>query len=316
MPESIFSTYRGGENRVTASILAVLRSLALSRIEVLLGGLLEQAEFELVRFKNQPKADFSVPDAEIACSCRILIEAKIARGAVDSAQLTRHLQCLDQAPATSTRVLLVLTPDEAKPAAISRLADERLVWASFARLNQAIEDLLGDTAEVISEREQFLLRELQTMLIEEGLLGSPKNVVVVAARRAWDEYLKCGAYVCQPGRPFQPVQYVAFYKDGEILPTVPRIIEVFDGVELTRGKHEGRLETIVETLLSLELRPEGASQKIFILTQPKDPLTRRLTKPVKHAQQSKSGRSIAFTQGQRYVVLDDLMKAESTADLV
>ena len=39
MPDSIFSTYRTGENRVTASILAVLRSLALHRIERLLGAL-------------------------------------------------------------------------------------------------------------------------------------------------------------------------------------------------------------------------------------------------------------------------------------
>ncbi len=33
MPDSIFSTYRTGENRVTASILAVLRSLAIQRTE-------------------------------------------------------------------------------------------------------------------------------------------------------------------------------------------------------------------------------------------------------------------------------------------
>ena len=44
MPDSIFSTYRTGENRVTASILAVLRSLALQRTERLLGALMERSE--------------------------------------------------------------------------------------------------------------------------------------------------------------------------------------------------------------------------------------------------------------------------------
>jgi len=37
MGSSLFSTYSPGENRVTASILAVLRSLSLGRIERMLG---------------------------------------------------------------------------------------------------------------------------------------------------------------------------------------------------------------------------------------------------------------------------------------
>jgi len=64
MGSSIFSTYSTGENRVTASILAVLKSLSLGRIERLLGALLEQSEFQLVRFENQPsRGGKGVPDA-------------------------------------------------------------------------------------------------------------------------------------------------------------------------------------------------------------------------------------------------------------
>ena len=54
---SIFSTYSTGENRVTASFLAVLRSLSLDRMQRLIGSLLEQSEFELIRFENQPSRD-------------------------------------------------------------------------------------------------------------------------------------------------------------------------------------------------------------------------------------------------------------------
>jgi hypothetical protein len=51
---SIFSTYSTGENRVTASFLAVLRALSLDRMQRLLGSLMEHSDFELIRFENQP----------------------------------------------------------------------------------------------------------------------------------------------------------------------------------------------------------------------------------------------------------------------
>ena len=55
---SIFSTYSTGENRVTASFLAVLRSLSLDRMQRILGALLEQSEFELdyISRTNHPRA--------------------------------------------------------------------------------------------------------------------------------------------------------------------------------------------------------------------------------------------------------------------
>ncbi|MDP1560525.1 MAG: hypothetical protein Q8M16_03925 [Pirellulaceae bacterium] len=50
----------------------------------------------------------------------------------------------------------------------------------------------------MSEREAFLLRALQTMLAEEGLLANPNDVVIVAAPNAWPEYNELHAYICQP----------------------------------------------------------------------------------------------------------------------
>jgi hypothetical protein len=58
--------------------------------------------------------------------------------------------------------------------------------------------------------------------MKKGLASCPKNVAVVPAKDAWDEYLDYGAYVCQPGRPFRtPPKYLAFYKENEILDLVP-----------------------------------------------------------------------------------------------
>ena len=90
---SIFSTYSTVENRVTASILAVLRSLSLSCIERLLGAMLEQSDFELVKFQNQLAGGGSgVPDALILASVRLLIETKVFRDYVSKPQIERHLQ--------------------------------------------------------------------------------------------------------------------------------------------------------------------------------------------------------------------------------
>lgn len=317
MNGSLFSTYRTGENRVTASIMAVLRSLALGRIERLLGALMGQPEFQLVRFQNQPsKGASGVPDAEIISSCRILVETKVARHTVDRDQLRRHLKRLDQTN-EHAQCLIVLAPDDAATEMIEAIQDRRLVYASFAALHQAIDEMLDDKSEVISEREAFLLRELQQMLLEEGLIGSCKDTVVVAARHAWADYQALGAYICQPGRPFQGVNHIAFYASGEVKPLVPRIEEVHDNVVFEPGRCSGRVGEIVTKALELKLRDEGTIGKVFVLSSPDETdKTVRLPGSIKNDLRSASGTMTAFTQGQRYVSLEDLLSAQSTSDLV
>jgi len=54
MTAGLFSTYKTGENRVAASMLAIPNPLALPRAAAI--ALLEQFEFQLIHFKNQPSA--------------------------------------------------------------------------------------------------------------------------------------------------------------------------------------------------------------------------------------------------------------------
>lgn len=316
MRTSIFSTYSTGENRVTASILAVLRSLALNRIERLLGALMERSELQLLRFENQPsRGGKGVPDAVITGSCRIFLETKIKRNSVRADQLRRHLDRLDAA-GEAVQVLLVLTPDSSVPATVTSIDDARLVWTNFEALDQAIEELLADQAEVISEREAFLLRELQGMLAEEKLVGSQKDVLVVPARNAWPEYLEYQAYACQPNRPFQPVWRLSFYESGQIQPLVPTILKVHESVVFEKGRHRGTLGDLVARLLAGTTRQEGMSYKVLLLSHPKDSKTVRLEGPIMNDLVSESGRTVAFTQSQRYVSLDRLLKAKATSELV
>lgn len=316
MPDSIFSTYRTGENRVTASVLAVLRSLALRRTERLLGALMERSEFELVSFQNQTaKGGKGVPDASITASCRLLVETKIERNAVRRDQIQRHLDRLNAAQ-EAVKVLLVLTPDDISPAVLAELGDPKVAWASFADLDQAIEELLNDQSEVISEREAFLLRELQAMLAEEGLVSVASDVVVVPARNAWPEYREFHAYVCQPRRPFQGVRRIAFYTGGAIQTLVPTILETRDEVLFEPGAHKGALGTLVDRMLKVGVRETGQQHKVMLLSPPDDARTLKLERKIENDLTADSGRPTAFTQNQRYVAEEKLRKARTTSDLV
>ena len=154
------------------------------------------------------------------------------------------------------------------------------------------------------------------MLLEEELLGSSKDTVVVAARHAWTEYQRFHAYVCQPGRSFQPVQYLAFYAAGQVYPLIPRITEVKDEVVFEPGRRSGPMGYLVEQLLEERLREAGTSYKVFLLSAPDDPQTIHLESAILNNLRSATGRPSAFTQGQRNVRLIDLVRAEHTSDLV
>lgn len=312
---SIFSTYSTGENRVTASILAVLRSLSLSRIERLLGAMLEQSELELVKFQNQlSKGGAGIPDAAILASIRLLIETKTVRDGVRKPQIERHLERLDVAVETM-KVLLVLTPDDERPKVLADFNDQRLAWASFSTLDQAIDEMLIDPHEVVSEREAFLLRELQSMLEAAGLLTNPRDTVVVAARNAWPEYNEFHAYVCQPNRGFRQVTRMGFYSKGVIYPLVPKIEEVRDDVVMEKNLHTGRLGELVNFLLDRSLRLVDQRYKVFLLSAPDSSDTIKLTAAIANDKRDKSGKGTAFTMGQRYVAISDLITAKSTSEL-
>jgi hypothetical protein len=281
----------------------------------LLGSLLEQSEFELIRFENQPsKGGTGVPDAIIQCSIRLLLETKTERNAVSLPQIKRHLERLDSAT-EAVAILIVLTPDDSRPEELDKLNESRVAWTSFAILDQAIDEMLDDKYEVVSEREAFLLRSLQNMLSEEKLLSNPNDVVIVAARSAWDEYKDIHAYVCQPNRPFQSVTRMGFYSKGVIYPLVPKITAIYDEVEIIRNHHKGELGKLVNRLIDERRRRENCRFKVLLLTAPDSEDTIKLDTPIPNNKVSKTGKNTAFTMGQRYVSIEKLSVAKSTSEL-
>ncbi len=149
------------------------------------------------------------------------------------------------------------------------------------------------------------------------------DVVVVAARFAYPEYLKRSVYVCQAERAFRGgLTHMGFYADSAIQPHVPRIRYREDLVTFTHeevaARRAGsdldrRVGEVIETLLGDGPREEGKQYQVFLLSGPEEPDTVRLVQPIINDTVTAFGRSWAWTMGQRYVSLADLTRPGVTA---
>ena len=320
MTTPLFSTYRQGENRVTSTFLAVLQRLSLPNIDRILGALLEETSFSLVTFDNQPKGKRSRPDAKIGTGDTVWIETKTERNAVGRTQIKNHMKSL-----RGRDKLLLLTPDEQRPNDL----EGSVVWSNFRTLSDVVRDILDDQNEPPSEKEAFLLRELVSMLREDGLLSSAKpKVVVVAASSAWAMYEAIPAYRCLPSLRFRdPDQFdrMAFYVSGEIRPIVPKIKAVIESIDLTRQEEVTSLgspekELAEELLKNLDYSGRhdwfDGNHTVMFLSKPGEDETVDLGEPIANDKIGKHGKTVPFTYGKpRYVTLDSLKKAHTTTEL-
>lgn len=187
----LFSTYRQGENRVTSLMLAVFERIDLSLLETILAAAAGESSLQMVTFTNQPLGrGRSVPDGVISAHFAFWFEVKTARRALGHDQLREHLENLG---GDGSERLFVVTPDAAEPEVVGQLGDPRVVWFNFRSLHAAVDAALDDPLGTVSEQARFLLRELQALLVEDGLVDND-DVVVVAARFAYTEYLNHSIY--------------------------------------------------------------------------------------------------------------------------
>jgi hypothetical protein len=350
MPSPLFSRYSQGENRVTASILAVFERISFALVERILQILCEESNLPLVEIRNQIKSkrDCGVPDGAIQASFSYLIETKVVQSTVDPDQLKRHLKTLESSSFAKKR-LIVLTPDHEEPQVVKELKSDSTLWASFKDLKSdsivwaSFNDLYAAIAEITatdeswlssdfsppSEQECFLLRELVQMLFAERLVNTGKSdaVLIVPARSAIADYQDFSVYVCQPYRSFQRVEYIGFYHSGVIDKHIAKILrnppieaillneEGIDnpppGAELTPEDRED-LTKLVAQLRNSNSPRYGTEQKVFFLSSPGSQDTIKLAQDIKNDLRNATGRPYAFTQGQRYVPLSALKKNPAT----
>jgi hypothetical protein len=334
MPNPLFSRYSQGENRVTASILAVFERISFALLERILQIICEEPNESLLEIKNQikPKGFNAIPDGAIQASFAYWIETKVVPGTVDKDQLQRHLQALVQHPNASKKKLIVISPDSLQPQVVSDLANKHVVWANFNTLTNAISEVLSlnenwltNNFSLASEQEKVLLRELVQMFLAEGLLGTDRSdsVLIVPARQAIEDYRKYSIYACQPNRSFQKVQYLGFYRMGAIdrqiakilTPPIESIVLTEEGVQNCEGLDpviSAKLQDLVDKLHNDNSNRYGDTMKLFFLSAHDSTETISLTQDIKNDLVNAEGRPYAFTQGQRYVSLADLKKNPKT----
>ncbi|MEV4344051.1 hypothetical protein AB0J83_06190 [Actinoplanes sp. NPDC049596] len=149
----------------------------------------------------------------------------------------------------------------------------------------------------------------------------PRNdTVVVAAGEAWPLYQKVHAYVCQPGRSFQPVEHLAFYTGKAIQPEIAAIRDRVDSVEWTPAEsrrrratgdpRDRRLADIIDQ--SSADGWGGGRYQVFLLSAPGEPDHHTRNTLIPHT--STPGRGRAFTRSQRYAVRQQLISAATTSD--
>jgi hypothetical protein len=312
----LFSTYRQGENRVTSSMVAVFERIDLSLLESILAAASGESSLQMVSFTNQPAGKGrSIPDARISARFAYWFEIKTSRNALGQVQLAEHLSNLGD---DGEERLFVITPDAQQPEVITAFGDPRVVWFSSRSLHDAIDSVVNDPAGIIPEQARFLLRELQALLVEDGLVDND-DVVIVAAGFAYPEYLKHSVYICQDGRAFRDgLTHMGFYANAAIQTYVPRTRYREDHVMFTPDEASARkarsgtdrvVGEIIETALAIGTREAGKQYQVFLLSGPEDPETVCLVRPIVNDTVSESCRSWAWTLGQRYVSLTGLTKA-------
>jgi hypothetical protein len=149
------------------------------------------------------------------------------------------------------------------------------------------------------------------------------DVVIVAAKSAYDLYLRFGVYACQPRRTFRTSQWMGFYLDKTIQPEIPRILHIEPYIEYTDewiqrlalrgGPYDQQLADAVRDLRDSGARPapgDPANNEIVILTPPEDDRSIALSQAIAHIGYG------AWTRGQRYASAAALRQSPATtADL-
>jgi hypothetical protein len=163
------------------------------------------------------------------------------------------------------------------------------------------------------------VHEITSDFAEDSAGGeSREDTVVVAAKSAYDLYLRSSIYRCQPNRAFRPVTHIGFYRDRAIEVHIPRILDRIRDVELTaeraaelRSHGDSQLADAVEKLLSIEPERAGQRFQIFVLSAPDSAETLRLQQAIRH---DTAGRGSAWTQSQRYTSTGRLRENPQTTD--
>lgn len=103
-----------------------------------------------------------------------------------------------------------------------------------------------------------------------------EDTMIVSSPVSWYLYQRSAAFICEPGRAFRPVRYLAYSVDGTLQREIPRIIAVRDDVPFDSAEQRRlmwsateldlRLADVIATARRLGLA--GDRHQVYLLTAP------------------------------------------------
>ena len=301
---SIFGEYKQTENRVTVALLHILKQGDKDLIAYLLSHADKYLPDNEIHVYTQTKNNeySSVPDGILSCnfSFQIIIESKIVTNSIKETQLNSHIQ---QAT-TANAFLMYLTPDPIRPAILN---NKDIIWFNWQAISDILRKYASDylSGDKTNDICSYLINQFTILLENLHLTEDATNRVIVVGG-AFGEEVACKYlfYACQNRRNFKPAKYLAFAHQNRI----KYLFEIID------GPHNNiDIADVVSHEYFDEFEPEykKIKREYFKLR-----MIHEFTPAIQNNTTDRNGRRCAFTQGQRYVSYDSIIKAQYTSELV
>lgn len=149
---------------------------------------------------------------------------------------------------------------------------------------------------------------------------SASDTVIIPAREAWDFYGSSYAYICQAGRYFRDVKYMAFYAGREVKPSIAQVKGRYDNVVWNSREANRLLASKDREDRKLgEVMAKGIAAgwthgkyQVFLLSRPEDSSHIHLENPLINPRR---GKESAFVRKQKYTSIHHLRHANDVWDL-
>ena len=305
--QSVFGAYSQTENQVTSALLKILETDCgggslldeiLQRIDE--GNGLPEKTLKIETQSHIDDTDInSIPDGLISCNYafNIYIESKLS-DVINLTQLENHKKLIVEDRDERNKLIYITTHDK-RP----EILPQEIIWTNWTTLMNILNDYQQDVPNPVLS---YLIEQFELLITSLGLYDDHENRVIIVGGR-WGEpiALEYNFYACQGGRSFKKAKYLAFYY-------AQRIQYLFE--------IEKKLENVDIRELK-EYVPEEYFAKKEPLYKPEKRTFFKLKKieefspAIQNDSFGKTGRRIAFTQGQTYTTLERIRKAKVTSEL-
>lgn len=314
------------ESRVSDAFLALLESLPSDKLNRFLKILFEPHIVEFIQFnKSAAFSENSISRASIRSNTQIVPVISACFEGIDFSKIKKELQSRGLKKRDEV-LLLIISPEHVPVFSFDFNLNCKVTSLSFAMLERKIDEWLYESGEKVTETDAIFVRQIKTLIYSENLVRPHcfvefNEVAIVTGNVGGNvagnvaEGMLYGMLVCNSTRPFRRVKNVGFYLHNAIYPNIPRIIDIYENIEIRSGLYSGRLGDLVNHAIQVDSRRVGGRFSIVSLSSSQSPETLKLPKYISDDYLENRLRN-EFTTSYRYVTFEALQNANTTSDLV